>query len=254
MEQASYQKIVDEISEMPVPKYYRLKMDIIGKINTGEWTDYAKLPSENELCKQYGVSRITVRKTFDELVASKYIYKVQGKGTYVSPKAQREVVLTKQTYGCEKMLRSQGYVPSHKVQELCLVPCPTAIAKYLELREREPVLKYVRTYCGDGVPMIFAQSYINHRHLPGIEKADIGARALSVILAQDYGLTISNQRCALEAVIAGKEIGAALGVDPDFPLLYRSSIIGATDGTNSFRVEVSQIYYRTDSAPFITEG
>ncbi len=254
MERASYQKIADEISEMPVPKYYRLKMDIISKINTGEWTDHAKLPSENELCKQYGVSRITVRKTFDELVASRYIYKVQGKGTYVSPKAQREVVLTKQTYGCEEMLRSQGRVPSHKVQELCLVPCPATIAKFLELREGEPVLKYVRTYCGDGIPMIFAQSYINQRRLPGIEKADFETRTLSGILAQDYGLVTSNQRCALEAVAAGKEIGAALDVDPKFPLLYRSSIISATDGTNVFHVEVSQVYYRTDSAPFISEG
>ena len=43
MEREPYQKIADEISEMPVPKYYRLKMDIISKINTGEWTDHTKL-------------------------------------------------------------------------------------------------------------------------------------------------------------------------------------------------------------------
>ena len=141
MEREPYQKIADEISEMPVPKYYRLKMDIISKINTGEWTDHTKLPSENELCKQYGISRITVRKTFDELAASKYIYKVQGKGTYVSPKSQREVVLTKQSYGCEDQLRALGYAPSHSIHFLGFVRCPALIAQSLELREGELVLE-----------------------------------------------------------------------------------------------------------------
>ena len=46
--------------------------------------EHEKLPSENILCEQYGISRTTVRKTFDALAASKYIYKIQGKGTYVA--------------------------------------------------------------------------------------------------------------------------------------------------------------------------
>ena len=254
MEREPYQKIADEISEMPEPKYYRLKMDIISKINTGEWTDHTKLPSENELCKQYGISRITVRKTFDELAASKYIYKVQGKGTYVSPKSQREVVLTKQSYGCEDQLRALGYAPSHSIHFLGFVRCPALIAQSLELREGELVLEYVRIYNGDGKPVIFARSYINQRHISGIERADFEGRSLSKILSQDFGLITSNQRCALEAVTAGEEIGSALGVDPGFPLLFRNSIISATDETGMFPLEVSLVYYRTDVAPFITEG
>ena len=79
MDRDAYKNVIQNTSEIPVPKYYRLKMDIINKINAGIWTEHEKLPSENVLCDQYGVSRTTVRKTFDELAANHYIYKIQGK-------------------------------------------------------------------------------------------------------------------------------------------------------------------------------
>lgn len=254
MDQTAYQKIAQDISEMPVPKYYRLKMDIISKINTGIWADHAKLPSENELCKQYGVSRITVRKTLDELVTSRYIYKIQGKGTYVAPHEQREVLLTKSTYGCGDILRSQGSVPSHKVQFQGLTACPASVARCLKLKEGEPVLLYIRTYYGDDQPAIHAKSYINHHRLPGIEKTDLAERSLSRVIADEYNLTVCNDRCMLQAISAGEEIGAALGVDPEFPVLSRNTIASASNGIESFPLEVSQIYYRTDTVPYIAQG
>ena len=254
MGQEVYQKIAQDISEMPVPKYYRLKLDIINKINTGVWTDHAKLPSENEFCKQYGVSRITVRKTLDELVASRYIYKVQGKGTYVAPKEQREIVLTKSTYGCGAMLRAQGNHPSHRILVQKLVPCPEEIAHSLSMQEGEPVFLYVRTYYGDDRPMIHAQSYINHHRLPGIERINLTNRSLSTMISEEYGLTVSNERCMLHAISADPEIGAALGVNPGFPVLLRNSIAIASNGVDTFPLEASQLYYRTDSAPYIVQG
>ena len=251
MDQNAYQKIAEDISEMPVPKYYRLKMDIINKINGGIWTDHAKLPSENELCKQYGVSRITVRKTLDELVTSKYIYKIQGKGTYVAPHAQREVVMAKSLYGCGDILRSQGSVPSHKVHFQGLTACPAKVAQCLKLEEGEPVLLYIRTYYGDGQPAIHAKSYLNHHRLPGIERVDLAERSLSRIITDEYKLTLSNDRCMLKAVSADPEVGAALGVEPGFPILSRDSIARASDGAESFPLEVNQSYYRTDTIPYI---
>lgn len=253
MAQADYQKIAYDIAEMPVPKYYRLKMDVISKINTGTWTDHAKLPSENELCKQYGVSRITVRKTLDELVASKYIYKIQGKGTYVAPHEQREVVLTRTTYGCSDIIRAQGCTPSHRVHFQGLTPSPANVAHALNLEEGSPVLLYVRTYYGDGKPSIYAESYINHRRLPGVENMDLSQCSFSRVVADGYNLTISNHRCTLQAVTAGEKIGTALGVESGFPLLSRKAVTEASDGAKSFPLEVSQVYYRTDSIQYIVQ-
>lgn len=66
-----------------VPKYYQLKKILIEKINNEEFEVNVPIPSERELTELYQVSRITVRKAIEELVNEGYLYKIQGKGTYV---------------------------------------------------------------------------------------------------------------------------------------------------------------------------
>lgn len=67
-----------------LPLYKQLKEVIKTKINTGEYTENKRIPTEPEFIKNYGVSRITVRKAIEELVAEGYLIKKQGKGTFIS--------------------------------------------------------------------------------------------------------------------------------------------------------------------------
>ncbi len=66
-----------------VPKYYWLKRILIEKIEMEEFKSNVPILTERELMEQFQVSRITVRKAIDELVKEGYLYKIQGKGTYV---------------------------------------------------------------------------------------------------------------------------------------------------------------------------
>lgn len=75
-----------------IPLYSQLKNLIIDKIDNGEYPPDSKIPSEQELCEAYDISRPTVRQAISELTNSGYIYKVKGKGTFVSkPKSAIEV-------------------------------------------------------------------------------------------------------------------------------------------------------------------
>ena len=60
--------------------------DIIKQIENEELVPGQNIPAERELIEMYKVSRITVRKAIDELVSKGYLYKIQGKGTYVKKK------------------------------------------------------------------------------------------------------------------------------------------------------------------------
>ncbi len=73
--------------DIPVALYYQLKEEIRRKILSNEWPEGSKLPSENEICKMFEVSRITVRKAIDELQAEHYLTKKQGKGTFVQSRS-----------------------------------------------------------------------------------------------------------------------------------------------------------------------
>lgn len=249
MEQENYKNVMDNTSEIPVPKYYRLKMDIITKINSGLWAEHEKLPSENILCEQYGISRTTVRKTFDALVASKYIYKIQGKGTYVEEASKRQNVVRKEDYGCSEMIRRQGMEPAHKVlrQEIC--PSDAVSAECLHIESGNEILNYVRVYYGDGIPVIFAKTAINIKYLRGLSEIDLSKTTLSEVLKNDFGLTITPERCVLRAISADEEMSSVLDVPKDFPLLYRAIVCTATNGVVTFPVETSQLYFRTDCMP-----
>lgn len=251
MQRDTYKRLLGDSSDVPVPKYYQLKMDIINKINTGVLSEHERLPSENELCKQYGVSRITVRKTFDELVMDKYIYKIQGKGTYVASLSERKPVIHKEDYGCSEMIRRQGKAASHKVLRQELQPSDDICAKCLGIDTGEPVLIYERVYYGDGNPVIYAKTAINQKFLPGISDYDLSVMTLSELLHGKYSLTVTRQNCTLRAIPADTEVSRALEVQENFPILYRALMCNATDGSSTFPLETSQLYYRTDCMPYI---
>lgn len=68
-------------------KYKQLASYIENKIISGEIKENTKINSEMDLCKQFDVSRQTVRNAIASLVKGGYLYTVQGKGTFVRNKA-----------------------------------------------------------------------------------------------------------------------------------------------------------------------
>ncbi|NQX64498.1 GntR family transcriptional regulator [Paenibacillus alba] len=113
------------MKEKQLPKYMQLKQEILSWLHAGKLKANDQMPSENEIAEQFQMSRQTVRQTFGELEQEGWLYRMQGKGTYVStPHTQksRDVqtigILT--TYisdyifphivrGAESALRARGY-------------------------------------------------------------------------------------------------------------------------------------------------
>lgn len=71
-------------------KYQSLKDYLIGKITSGEYGNNFKLSSEFELCNQFNLSRNTTRQALLELEQDGYIYRIQGKGTFVRHVTSKE--------------------------------------------------------------------------------------------------------------------------------------------------------------------
>ncbi|WP_068928123.1 GntR family transcriptional regulator [Planobispora rosea] len=66
-----------------VPAYVGIADSIRHKITTGELQGGDRLPSERELCEEFGVSSITARKALETLRSEGLVYGVRGKGTFV---------------------------------------------------------------------------------------------------------------------------------------------------------------------------
>ena len=71
------------------PAYQRLSRELRAQISAGTYRDGLQLPTESELAQQYGVSRQTVRRAFHDLVSEGIVYRVPGRGTFVSENSGR---------------------------------------------------------------------------------------------------------------------------------------------------------------------
>ncbi|MCX5719180.1 MAG: GntR family transcriptional regulator [Nitrospirae bacterium] len=76
------EKIVDRDSKEKL--YVQIYSIIKEKIENGDWPSGKQIPIEDELCKTYDVSKVTVREAISELVREGYLKRQQGKGTFVT--------------------------------------------------------------------------------------------------------------------------------------------------------------------------
>ena len=78
-----------DVSRGQVAKYLRIESDILAAIKDGRLKPGDKLPGQSEMKRRYGVSAITVRKAFADLINDGYLVGVKGSGTYV---ARRQMI------------------------------------------------------------------------------------------------------------------------------------------------------------------
>jgi GntR family transcriptional regulator len=80
------------VVSLPQPMYAQIKDELRRRILDGSYTVHQQLPSESELTQLFKVSRITVRQALNDLQKEGLIFRIHGKGTYVSkPKAFQEL-------------------------------------------------------------------------------------------------------------------------------------------------------------------
>ncbi len=210
----------DQISMLVqnIPKYMYIKIALTNRIKSGELAVGDQLATEKEMCIQYGCSRLTVRKALEELMSEGYIYKVQGRGTFVKERSPQKQNLSGIT-SCSSLIRSQNMVPSKKILFKGLVPCSADVAKQLKLQEGAPVLEYNRVYYADGIPVIHGHSFFNVTFLPGIEEYNLQNQSIIALMKERYNMEIKCSNRELRAVLSTDTSAQLLSVPNLFPLL-----------------------------------
>ncbi|MBQ9156509.1 MAG: GntR family transcriptional regulator [Eubacterium sp.] len=201
----------------PKPLYQQFRDIVEEKISSGEWKPDDKIPSENQLSAQYGLSRMTVRSVLLDLVKEDKLYRVQGKGTYVT---QQKIEAQSLYYvGVREQLEQMGYEVSTKTIECREVACDHNVAKHLNLEEGTPVFMIKRVRSIKDGPVSIHVSYIPQRYSQGLTPELLEKEQLCVIMNQNYGLQRKRVSETLESVAADKEEASLLNVDKGHPLL-----------------------------------
>ena len=98
------------VADSVKPLYLQLEEVLRQEIIDGHWQEGAKIPTENDLIAQYGVSRVTVRRAVAGLVSEGRLIRHSGKGTFVSGIVMRNDVNMPQ--GWTETMRAQGCEPA----------------------------------------------------------------------------------------------------------------------------------------------
>ncbi|HOJ33814.1 MAG TPA: GntR family transcriptional regulator [Candidatus Hydrogenedentes bacterium] len=82
--------------ELPpdIPVYAYIKRELKNQIESGELPEGARVPSEFELARMYGVSRNPTRQALRDMELEGYIIRIPGRGSFVAPRQQRQRVLS----------------------------------------------------------------------------------------------------------------------------------------------------------------
>ncbi|ETA79512.1 GntR family transcriptional regulator [Youngiibacter fragilis] len=230
------------------PKYFVVKKKLIEMINSEAFSDSGMIPSERELMKMFNVSRITAKRAVDDLVGEGYLFRVQGKGTFIREEEAKHDLIS--IMSCTEDIVKMGMVPTRKLISQEVIEADKRRQKRLHLVAGDKVLMLKRVYYADGMPVNYTIAYLPIKIFPGIEEYDFSKESIYNILESKYNVKITSATRTLEAVLVTDEVAELLELDQKEPvILFRAITLGIVNG-REIPIETFKSYYRSDRFKF----
>ncbi len=191
--------------ESDTPLYFQLSNLLRQQIHSGILKPGDLIPSESQLCSQYGVSRTTVRQALNQLVEENLIIRRRGKGSFVaSQKLHRNL---NHLYSFSEDMHSAGLNPYSKVLESFMTKAPEKVLNALGLRHdgSSDVFKLSRLRMAKNEPQLLETTYIPLYLCPGIERENFSTTSLYNTLRSTYGLNLYKALESYESIKLSKE-------------------------------------------------
>lgn len=225
----------------PKPLYVQLEELIRSNIEDGIWKAQTAIPSENELCKAFNLSRMTVRTACQNLVQEGILYRVPGKGTFVT---EPKIMTQSLAYmGFREQLERMGYETDTKLLSASNIVASGSVSKKLRIPENATVMLIERIRFLKGKPISLHYSYIPVHLCEGIEKHNLETEQLCVILGKEYNLRPCKIQETLESVKATRKESGLFKVDEGYPLLILEDLLF---DDNDVPYEYSKVIFRGD--------
>jgi GntR family transcriptional regulator len=204
------------------------------------------------LCAEYGVSRITLRRAVDGLVADGHLVREQGRGTYVSRPAIRHEYresFVHRIAGFGSVMAESGAQVGVTVLTQRIVPAPAWVAEQLGLEVATDVVELVRLRSVDGAPNHVAHSFLPAEAYPRVAEQDFSEGSLYEYLRHEYSADLAHARIVVDVGTAAADEAELLRVVAGSPLLVVRTTVHDGDGrplVHSFsrlRPDVSQVEF-----------
>lgn len=200
-----------------ISKYLRIESDILTAIRQGRLKPGDKLPGQSEMRRIYGVSAITVRKAFADLINDGYLVGVRGSGTYV---AKRQMIRGLTSISFSEELKEQGYELGLRVDSIDSVSNAVA-ARRLDVHEETQLTRVARVRMANGDPVVYQVSYVpaSLLALGDARRLDEFGSFYAVLASCDIYPQLVNETYSVR-VVDDRHICDQLGVEVGYPCFF----------------------------------
>lgn len=218
--------------ESPIPAYYQIALDIRNRVLQQEWQTGERIPSEIELARTYGVSRITMRQALAELVKDGVLHRKRGSGTFVNQNPIPLVHDLSLPHILAGRLRDMGLQTSSRILEVQTFPDPfPEVQSTLGIAETTPVAYMKRILLIDNEPTALNRSWFDATRCPGIAEQELIDHSLSKTLQERYGLVPAHASNWLEVIRSTQETANLFDNSQDMPIILVRSVSYLDDDT-----------------------
>jgi GntR family transcriptional regulator len=200
-----------------VPLYHQLRTILEQRIRLGHWKPNDRLPTEDEICKQFEVSKATVRQALQELASAGLVRREQGRGTFVADNKIQFGPRILNSFTDE--MRETGMKAGSRVLEMTLTPASSELGVKLQVPYGTVLFTLTRLRLAGGEPMGIQTVYVPNDLAPGLPEIDFGTASLYDTLQQRYGLIPDHASQIHFATVADPGQAQLLGIPQGAPLV-----------------------------------
>jgi len=209
-----------------------------------ELEENAKLPSENELCSMFNLTRATARQGIGKLKNEGLIYSKKGSGYFVAP-SKIPYTISQYTSFSEQIQKA-GCEPSMKILECEYIKADAFLADKMQTKKGAKILKLSVLRLVDDIPFLLASNYLNHEKLPNIENYLDGIFSLTEVFKEHYDIHLVRDYSDLEITPCDEKESEILEIQNTLPLIKISSC--SFDRASGDVIEYVESSFRSDRA------
>lgn len=215
--------------------YLQLYEILKKKIESGEWQVGTQIPTEEDLCNMFSVSRATVRTAVLELVRHGYLKRQQGKGTFIYRNTISDGISMLTNFR-ESMLEETTSITTNVLARTVMMPVDELDLK-LNIPPDKHVIYIKRLQLKDNEPLIIQESFIPYNICPLLLEEDIARNSLIDIIEKKYGIRVTKVKNL---------------IDIGYLTTDEARIFGLPEGTAS--LITMQFYYSGDTTFMYTRS
>jgi len=225
-----------------IPLYYQLKQWLLEQMDQGKIKPGDRIPTEQELCEQFEISRGPVRQALGDLINEGRIFVVRGRGTFMAKPPQEKWYLVTSASWAEALTR-QGIDFETSVLELSTKEANPFIATNLQIEPGTTIVFIKRLRSVEDKTWMIFTSYIPEKLASELYDVNLCNRSLYKVLEDVCGLRITTVERSISVGLANPEEAATFNIPEQSVVQRLEDWAYDADGR---LVEYSQTVFRGD--------